>query len=272
MAQTVAQATPARIASINLCSDQMLLAIAVPEQIAGVGRLAKNATQSYLATQAKPFRTLRGNVEELLHLRVSHVMTGFHDRPHVRAFLRARGFRFFVVEPWSSLAEGSAQISKVAAWIGHPRRGRQMIEEIEAAVADLAALAERLNAITASREKTDFLILQRRGYVEQSSLLAELAKIAGLTDSSTRFALPKSRLVRLEQIVRHRPKILIVTSLFAKPEDQGQARLIHPVLQKLYPPQKRLVIPNRLTVCPGPATAALARQLASQIRQKLLKR
>lgn len=270
--QNISLAAPARIVSINLCSDQMLLAIAKPEQIAGLGKLAKIPAQSYLAKLAAPYPAVGGNVEELLGLRVRHVMTGSYDRPRTRAFLKARGFRFFVVEPWSSLAAGRAQISKVAAWIGNPDRGQQMIEDIDAAVSDLAGLARLVKQAETNRAKTDFLILQRRGYVEQTGLLAELAKLAGLIDASPRLHLPNSQIVRLEQIVRHQPKVLIVASLYANPEDQGQAKLIHPVLQKLYPASKRLVVPDRFTVCPGPATAALARQLASQIRKKLLHR
>jgi len=34
-------------------------------------------------------------------------------------------------------------------------------------------------------------------------------------------------------------------------EDDGRAFLLHPALQRFYPPAKRIVIPERLTVCGG---------------------
>src|SRR5262249_40951345 len=39
-------------------------------------------------------------------------------------------------------------------------------------------------------------------------------------------------------------------------EDQGSALLSHPVLAELYPPEKRIVLPDRLTVCGGPTLPA----------------
>jgi iron complex transport system substrate-binding protein len=34
-------------------------------------------------------------------------------------------------------------------------------------------------------------------------------------------------------------------------EDDGRAFLLHPALERFYPPEKRIVIPERLTVCGG---------------------
>ncbi len=46
---------PARVVSINLCSDQLLLMLARPEQIASVSRLALEPNSSYMASEAGRF-------------------------------------------------------------------------------------------------------------------------------------------------------------------------------------------------------------------------
>ena len=48
-------------------------------------------------------------------------------------------------------------------------------------------------------------------------------------------------------------------------EDQGRALLLHPALQTLYPPARRIVIPERLTVCGGPMLVEALDRLAAEI-------
>ena len=69
----------------------------------------------------------------------------------------------------------------------------------------------------------------------------------------------------LEQIVASKPDLLLVASDGDFAEDQGQAFLLHPALEKLYPPTKRIVVPERLTVCGGPMLPDALDRLAAEI-------
>ena len=71
--------------------------------------------------------------------------------------------------------------------------------------------------------------------------------------------------VSLEAIVRAHPDLLLVTRDDAVAEDQGRALLLHPALQTLYPPARRIVIPERLTVCGGPMLVEALDRLAAEI-------
>jgi iron complex transport system substrate-binding protein len=50
-------------------------------------------------------------------------------------------------------------------------------------------------------------------------------------------------------------------------EDEGSAFLLHPALERFYPVTKRIVIPERLTVCGGPMLAEALERLASELER-----
>ncbi|WP_342341774.1 hypothetical protein [Blastochloris viridis] len=68
----------------------------------------------------------------------------------------------------------------------------------------------------------------------------------------------------LEKIIAHRPDALLLTRELAAAEDQGSALLVHPALVKLYPPGRRIYLPERLTVCGGPMLAEAIDRLAAE--------
>ena len=51
------------------------------------------------------------------------------------------------------------------------------------------------------------------------------------------------------------------------PGDQGEALLAHPALAALYPPDRRILLPERLTVCGGPSLPEAIDWLASEARR-----
>ena len=98
---------------------------------------------------------------------------------------------------------------------------------------------------------------------------AEIAEIAGLRDAAPDAGVSKSGFVTLEALVAARPDYLIVSDEDQRAEDEGEALLVHPALEALYPPERRLVAPDRLTICDGPSTPALIATLGSEIRAKV---
>ena len=50
---------------------------------------------------------------------------------------------------------------------------------------------------------------------------------------------------------REGAQVLVVDRAGDRAEDDGSAFLLHPALERFYPPSRRIVIPERLTVCGG---------------------
>ncbi|MCZ7642435.1 MAG: hypothetical protein M5U33_06525 [Pseudorhodoplanes sp.] len=49
------------------------------------------------------------------------------------------------------------------------------------------------------------------------------------------------------------------------PQDQGALYFMHPAVQALYPPERRIALPTRYTMCGGPALVAAFDYLADAL-------
>lgn len=250
------------IVSANLCADQLVLALADRAQIVSLSPFARDANISFLAREATGVPQNTGAAEELIRLSADLVVLGRYDNRLTRDFLATKERPFAMVDSWVSLDETRREITSLAARFGHAERGAALIATIDASTGALAALAGKV-------PRRSFLILHRRGYVLHAGLAGDLAVKAGLRNAAGDVGLRANGFVDLERVVAARPDYLMVAESPDRPEDQGEALLEHPALRRLYPPARRLVVPDLLTICPGPAIPALAARLAQEITAKV---
>lgn len=254
--------TPRRIVSANLCADQLLIELADAEQIASLSPLARDAGLSWFAEKASRFPQNRGGGEDIVRLDADLALVGPYDNRYTRALLAARGLRFVALDAWTSFADGAAQIRSFAALLGHPRRGAALIGRIEAGLA-------RIDTLGGGRAtQATSLVLHRRGFVYHAGLTAEMAQRAGLRDLAPAMGIAGSGFVSLEALVAARPDYLMVSDGEVQMMDHGQAFLAHPALRTYWPAQRRLVLPDRMTICGGPSTPALIAQFEAELRAK----
>ena len=151
-------ATPRRIVSFNLCADQLVLALADPEQIAGLSPYAADPTRlGRCADKARAFRALglAGRDDDPAAAR-SRPGRPVWDRPLTQAHAggaRLPGGRRSIS---SAISTPQAQIREVAALLGHPERGEALIAAIDAARGRLAAGGRR--------RRRRALVVERGGY------------------------------------------------------------------------------------------------------------
>ena len=248
-----------RVASINMCTDQLLLDLARPEQIVGLSPFARDASRSWAAERAAAFPILSGTAEEILVLKPDLVVSGRYTRRATREFIRARRFRVEEFDVVRTVAEAKAQILRMAAIVGAGERGRQRAAELDAAM-------ERLKA-AARRQQLRVLPLARRGWVSgQDSVLTDLLATAGLVNAAGEAGRRSGGFMSLEAIVMLRPDAVLVSRDDDRAEDQGQALMLHPAIADMFPPERRIVMPESLTVCGGPMLVEAIDRLAAQIQ------
>jgi iron complex transport system substrate-binding protein len=73
----------------------------------------------------------------------------------------------------------------------------------------------------------------------------------GLFNAAGDLGLGGGGFASLEAIVSLKPDFILVSQAGDYARDDGQAFLVHPALERFYPPGKRIVIPERLTECGG---------------------
>jgi len=164
---------PRRVVSFNLCADQLVLALADPEQIAGLSPYAADASVSVMTEKAGAYPRLAWQAESTIALGPDLVLIGDSDRPVTKHILRAQGLRLHEITLIADLDTARRQVTEVAAVLGHPERGQKLIAEIEAARARLHA-APKPHVATA-------LLVNRGGYTAgERSLAGALLAEAGL--------------------------------------------------------------------------------------------
>src|SRR5205823_3458619 len=105
---------PRRVVSFNQCGDQLVLALADPEQIAGLSPYAADPSLSAAAEKAKRYPRLDWQAESTIALGPDLVLIGQNDRPVTKHILRAQGLRLYEIALISDLDAARRQILEVA--------------------------------------------------------------------------------------------------------------------------------------------------------------
>ena len=112
------------------------------------------------------------------------------------------------------------------------------------------------------------MALSRRGWVSGGdSLTSSLLANAGLSNAGGELGFKSGGFTSLETIISLKPDFILVSDDSGFAEDEGSALLLHPALERFYPATKRIVIPERLTVCGGPMLAEALDRLASELER-----
>jgi iron complex transport system substrate-binding protein len=249
-----------RIASMNVCTDQLLVPLADPGQILGLSRFSRDAWQSFIADDARRFPMLSGGAEDLLVIKPDIVVASLFDKQSTRELLKANGLRLAEFAVPQNLDEVKAQIRQMGGITGHPDRAAAEVARLDAAIARVRQAA--------MQRHYRVLPLSRRGFVTGSdSLVSSLLTEAGLFNAAGDLGVGAGGFASLESIVSLRPDFLLVSEAGDRAEDEGRAFLLHPALERFYPPSKRLVIPERLTVCGGVMLTEALDLLVSELRR-----
>src|SRR6202158_4154444 len=124
-----------RIASMNVCTDQLLIPLADPQQILGLSRFSRDVWQSFAADDARRYPILSGGAEDMLVLRPDVVVASLFDKRSTRELLKEKGLHLAEFAVPRNLDEVKAQIREMGEIAGHPDRAKAEIARLDAAIA-----------------------------------------------------------------------------------------------------------------------------------------
>jgi iron complex transport system substrate-binding protein len=231
----VAEAAPRRAASLNLCTDELLLMLAAPGQIASVTHLSQNAAETPLWQKARRYRRNDGSLVSIASLRPDLVLTmGGGARDRVRIAQRL-GMPILDLPYPQTISEVEKAISDVAAALGQPDRARPWLAAIQ-----------RLRR-SAPPRATDTVWLGGGGRsVAPGSLAGQWMALAGFRQRS----LPGDR-ISLEQLLIKPPAILLRSDYRAGQYSGEQRWLSHPLAQATGR-SRNIATDGRAWTCMGP--------------------
>jgi iron complex transport system substrate-binding protein len=230
-----AEAAPRRVASLNLCTDELVLMLAAPAQIVSVTHLAQAQAETPLWRRARRYRRNDGSLISVVPMRPDLVVTmggGARDRLRIAERL---GIRTLDLPFAQSLADVETSIGRVAAALGRRQAG--------------AALLRRIAALKASRPAggADTIWIGGGGRtVSADGLEAQWMALAGMRQRSMR-----GDRVSLETLLVRPPAVLLRSDYRQGQYSRGQRWLAHPAARR--PLGARVIATDgRLWTCMGP--------------------
>jgi iron complex transport system substrate-binding protein len=251
-------AKPQRIASINLCTDQLVVLLAERAAIVSLYRSSADPAFSSVAAQARGLHLNRGLAEEIMALEPDLVVAGiFTARPAV-ALLRRRGVRVVELPLADSFAAIRRQIEVLAAELGEEERGRQLIGDMERRLARVAAHAG--SSRSALAVGPNFFTNGR------ATLFDEVLNRAGLRNVAADQGLTGFARLDLEQLVRASPDVIIMPSDPGRSPSLAVERLAHPAIRHTLRDRTLVSIPSALWPCGGPLTVEAVERIVEATR------
>lgn len=239
------QSAPLRVASINLCTDQLLLALADREQIASITFLARHAQSSYMADRAGGYHLNHGQAEELVSVDPDVVVASSHISPPRLRFLNDLGYRVELFELATGLDDVYANIGQMAALLGNTERGDQLI----------ARMRSRLESVLpAGSDKSSprGAIYEPNGYTGgPDTLRGDILGHSGWHNVATDAGIEGVGVIDLEQLLLIRPDRLIVSPYAPGTHSLGQRLLRHPAIHSVTAGRPAVDIPTKYWICGG---------------------
>ena len=229
-----AAATPSRIVSLNLCTDEYLLLTARTGQIASISRLGADVQESPLASRAHGLKTNPGRLSEVIGQQPDLVLTMGHD-PQASALAGRLGIRLVALPYPTSPAQVVAQMRQVAGIVGNAPAG-------EAFARDVAMLG------ASAPPAQPGLVIGGSGLAPaMDGLAASWLRLAGIKQM-------RGGQISLEQLLVQPPPILI-RNVYRRGQVSGpQAWSQHSALRRL--PSRQVEADGRALLCSGAAMPA----------------
>lgn len=252
---------PARIVSLNMCTDELVLRLANPERIASVTWLSQDPRNANMAGAARRVPANHGLAEEVLGFKPDLVVAGaYTTRATVSLLGRVGvGVREFGVP--RNLAEMKVQITEMAEVLGEPARGQAL----------LAGIEQRLQALAARRVERPLraIVLRPSGFtVGRGSLVDEILTRAGLVNIAAELGVESYGQIALETVALGGAEILILNETPDGPPSLAHEILHHPVIERLGDRLKLVALPSRLWTCAGPSVLDAIELLVRAVEEK----
>lgn len=251
-------AKPRRIASLNVCTDQLALLLGARNRLVSVTFLAVDPSSSAMATQARGLRLNRGRAEEIVPLAPDLVLAGDTAATPTVQMLKRLGFRILVVPLARSLGDIPRNIAMLARAIGEEPRGRAMIARYHDAIARIT----RAHPAPAGPRPTALLLGPSGVTSGRDSLAGAIIEAAGFANEADGFGVIGVGRLPLERVLGARPDLLILSSLKVSHPSLAAGFIHHPALARASAATRRVRIHHHVWACGTPLVLGAIERLA----------
>ncbi|WP_420858288.1 ABC transporter substrate-binding protein [Marivivens marinus] len=210
---------PARVVSMNLCTDQLAMLLAAPGQLLSVSYVALDPLSSAMADEAQDYVINHGGAEEIYLLQPDLVLAFEWSDPIAISMLRRLGIRVEQVPNAYSLADIGPNIRLVGGLLGREAEAEAMA----------AAYETRLATLTTPDETGPRAAFYGANGVSSGtwSMSHQLVTAAGFHHIADELQITAAGQLPLEMLVLADPDIVFSPELYAG-ASQAESILDHP--------------------------------------------
>lgn len=250
-----AEAPPARVVSVNLCTDQLALLIGAPGQVISVSSWAASERASMMVEAARALPLNDANAEEVYLMDPDLVLAGTFTRAASVGMMRRLGLRVELFPPVDTLEDLRAALARMGALLGREARAAEIAAAFDAV---LAAEQARPGAAV---PVTGAFYYQNNYTAGQGTLAHELMQAAGVGNLAAALGYRSVAKMPLEVLVMERPFLIRTVAISDADIGRSGETLAHPVMGAVESASGGTVVEDRWQVCGTPFVVETVRAL-----------
>lgn len=240
-------ASPQRIISINLCTDQLIMMLAKPSRIAAISNLARDPAMSALADRAKRFRVTHGQAEDVYLLNPDLVLAGQYTSRQTLKLLRKLGLRVVEVPVATNFDDIFRNIMIIGKAIGKADRAAEMIRSLKKNITRVKSNPPAPPPLAA--------LYFANGYSSgQGTLIDAVTRRSGFDTLGQQLGFRGTRQVPLETLLINQPDALVLGLRNHRGAARANEIFRHPALRRLKENIPLFSVRDALTICGTPHT------------------
>ena len=251
---------PARVVSMNLCTDQLAMMVAAPGQLHSVSYLAFDPRGSAMAEEAKNYQINRGLAEEIYLMQPDLVIAGSFSTRATVDMLKRLGIPVAVFNPAYGLGEVRDRLREMGHVLGREDVAQALIDDFDT----------RLDVLRAeSGKRPSAALYYANGYTSGDRTLAgQILTAAGFKNAAVEAGFASGGILPLEVLAMLEPDALITGRRYPG-ASRSEGILDHPIVQALRESSASGTITDRDWVCGTPFVLRAIEGL-SEVRQDML--
>nr|WP_108482050.1 ABC transporter substrate-binding protein [Oceaniglobus ichthyenteri] len=234
---------PARVVSMNLCTDQLAMLVAGAGQLVSVSHVARDPLSSAMAKEAAAYPVNHGLAEEIYLMQPDLVITGSFTARATVDMLTRLGIEVVMFEPAATMAQITDRIEQMGAVLGQQKRAAALITEFDT---QLAAFQAEQGA------RPRAALYYANGYtLGDKTLAGQILTTAGLANIAAEYGFSGGGVIPLEVLAMAQPDTVITGRPYPG-ASRSEEIVRHPVIDTLRRAHPDASISNSDWVCGTP--------------------
>ena len=255
-----AEDPPQRVVSMNLCTDQLAMLVAGPDQLISVSALSQDPANSAMADRARQYPVNHGRAEEIHVLNPDQVIAGRFSATTTVSMLRRLDIPVAVFEPATSLDDVRDNLRRMGEVLGRS-------EQAEALVRRFDRRLEAIHAARPSADGADVALFFPNGYTRgEETLIGDIVETAGFDNVAGDLGVARGAVLPLERLVMAGPD-RVITASRGPGYSRSEAIMRHPILDDIAPFGVHCELGNADWVCGTPHVLDAVERMASLLQR-----